>query len=425
MITAANYPSFPTAARLCHRLFRWPRVSRRTFGESPLWSIACAWLLAAPAIISAPAHASPALDQAERAICGKQLVLIGEADHGDGATVEFKAALVQRLISSCGFNALYFEAGTYDFLKLEELVRARQPVGEAMISSAIGALWNRDEEMAPLVRFLLPRVNSGELRIGGIDDQIGSIGAFYSLDQLPTDLAAVLPQARQGDCREQLLRRANYDYSDEHPHDAAAIARLDRCLAEVEQHLVPAARKGDRLAVDRLQMATEFRRAIARDFLPFPEFIRRRDQAMSENLRWLMNHARANQKTIVWTANAHAAKSPAVSSDYAKHPNLGTLVHQAYGSRAFALGISAAGGSHYWSRKEPLRPIPEVAPDSVEALALKGSAEDSVYVPAERLRELGPAPGSFDRHQPHRARWDEIFDGAVILRAERAPMRKP
>lgn len=386
--------------------------------------ISCLWLFAAPAAGNAQQHFSSALARATEAACGKQIVLIGEADHGDGATVEFKAALVENLVSKCGFNAVYFEAGTYDFLKIEEMVRTRQSVDEATLASAISALWNQDEEIDPIVRFLLPRVNSGEVRVGGIDDQTGSRGAFYGNDQMPVDLAGVLPEPQRTVCREQMVRRTTYDYSDEHPHDTASNADLDRCLAEVEQRLAPLVRTGDRLATDRLQMAREFRRSIARDFLPTAELITSRDRGMYENLRWLIDHAGPHRKAIVWTANAHAAKSAAIGEEYDKAPNLGALIHDAFGARAFALGISAAGGSHYWSRKEPSRPIAQAAHDSVEVRALDGRGEDAVFLSTAQLRELGVAPGSFDLHQSHSAQWDRIFDAAVILRTERPPVRR-
>jgi erythromycin esterase-like protein len=383
---------------------------------------AFAWLLAGPQVCSAQARTT-AVTQAAHDLCGKQLVLLGEADHGDGATVEFKAALVQRLVSKCGFSAVYFEAGTYDFLKMEEMVRARQPVDAAMLASSIGALWNRDEELKTLIDFLLPQVNSGAVRVGGIDDQIGAAGAFYSLGQLPNDLASILPQARRIDCAEQMRRRANYDFSDAHPHDAASIASLDRCLADIQQAL----RSGpiDSLTEDRLQMVSEFRRAIARDFLPIADFIPRRDRGMYDDLRWLMDHAGSHRKAIVWTANAHAAKSAAIGDEYRKAPNLGTLVHKEFGSRVFALGISAENGSHYWSRSDPTRPIPAAAPDSIESRALAGRSVDAVYVSEAQLKKLGAAPASFDLHHPHSEHWDEIFDGAVILRTERPPLRTP
>jgi erythromycin esterase-like protein len=240
---------------------------------------------------------------------------------------------------------------------------------------------------------------------------------------MPADLAAVLPPARRSDCREQMRRRANYDYSDEHPHDAASIASLDECLAEVERRL--RSRRTDLLTEDRLQMVAEFRRAIARDFLPFAELVTRRDKGMYENLRWLMNHAGSHRKAIVWTANGHAAKGTGISDEYDTGPNLGSLVHRALGSRAFALGISAASGSYYRGRKEPARPMPNAAPESLEVRALEGTTSEQVYVNASQLGKLGPAPGSFSHHVPRTERWDQLFDCAMILRAERPPVREP
>jgi len=388
-----------------------------------LLRVACLCLLAVPAAGGAQARYSAAVAQAAKAACGKQVVLIGEADHGDGATVQFKAELVERLVSKCGFNAVYFEIGSYDFLKVEEMVRAHRPIDAPMLASSIGALWNRDAELAPLVHFLLPRVNSGTLLVGGIDDQIGALGAFYSLDQMETDLASVLPEPRRSDCREQMRRRANYDYSNDHPHDAAAIAHLDRCLAEIQERLRSG--RSDPLAENRLQMATEFRHSIARDFLPVADLILDRDRRMYENFRWLMRRAGPHRKVILWCATAHAAKGTAVSSDYDHGPNLGTLVGQEYGARAFSIGISAAGGAHYWSRSEPSRPIPQAAPGSVEGLALAGSNADAIFVPARQLRKDGRLAGSFNLHEPRVEHWDRLLDGAVILRAERPPVRIP
>jgi erythromycin esterase-like protein len=397
-----------------------PRVRRKL-----LALVACIWLFATPAICGAQAHSRTALAEATSALCGKQLVLIGEADHGDGATVEFKAALARQLIAKCGFNAIYFEAGIYDFLNIERRVRDHQPVTGPMLSAAIGGLWSHDAEIAPLIGYLAPRVNSGAVYIGGMDDQIGSAGTLFEGEPMAAELSSVLPQSRQSACREQMTRRRNYAYSDEHPHDAASIASLDACLADIEQKLTPVADKSDRVAQERLRMATEFRSAISRDFLEMSDFVTRRDRAMYGNLRWLMRHAGEHRKAIVWTANDHAAKNPAIDQVYAKGPNLGTLLHRALGSRAFALGISAAGGSHYWTRKEPSRPIPQASPGSVEARALAGRGEDAVYAPAAKLRTFGTAPGSFSLHRPQTARWDQVFDAVVILRTERPPVRIP
>src|SRR4051812_41972499 len=131
----------------------------------------------------------PALRAAERDLCGRQVVLLGENGfHGDGKTVAFKAALVRRLVTRCGFRAVFFESSHYDFIAVQRAVRQGEPVTEGMISSAIGGIWNKDRELAPLMPFLARQARAGRVVPGGLDDQLGSAGAFYSLEAMPGEL---------------------------------------------------------------------------------------------------------------------------------------------------------------------------------------------------------------------------------------------
>jgi erythromycin esterase-like protein len=54
---------------------------------------------AAAAAPARPAMPASALEAAVRDLCGRYVALLGEADHGDGRAVEFKVALVRRLVT--------------------------------------------------------------------------------------------------------------------------------------------------------------------------------------------------------------------------------------------------------------------------------------------------------------------------------------
>jgi erythromycin esterase-like protein len=80
-------------------------------------------LLAAFALFAVPAAVSaqprdPAMDAAVRDLCHRQVAMLGEASHGDGATFAFKAALIRRLVTECGYTAVLFESSHYDFVEL-------------------------------------------------------------------------------------------------------------------------------------------------------------------------------------------------------------------------------------------------------------------------------------------------------------------
>jgi erythromycin esterase-like protein len=365
----------------------------------------------------------PALQAAERDLCGRQVALLGENGfHGDGKTPAFKAALIRRLVTRCGYAAVFFEASHYDFLAVERAVRRREPVTEAMVSSSIGGLWNQDEELAPLVAFLTAEAKAGRVTLGGLDDQVGSWRAFYSLDTMRTELAAFLPVERREPCKAALWQRMAWTYSEASPHDWTTVRRVQDCVGEMRAGLL--ASGADAAARDEyLDMLANIDRLMQREFAKPAASIAGRDQSMYFNFRWLAARLKAGTKIIVWAANQHVAKDPALAADFVAGGSLGAWVHREYKRRAFALGFSAAGGSFRWSRREA-KPIPAAAPDSVEGLLIAGRRGDAGYAGPAALAALGTRPASFFDHRGSASgRWADVFDGAVVFRAERPPVR--
>jgi erythromycin esterase-like protein len=381
------------------------------------------WLVAVLALIAAPAPAfaeprDPAMDAAVRDMCHRHIAMLGEASHGDGATFAFKATLIRRLVIECGFNAVLFEASHYDFLELMRRLRAREPATPAMLSSAIGGIWNRYAELTPLVSFLFERAQAGRLTLGGLDDQLGSAGAFFSGGDMPERLTASLPPARRDACRVILRRRLLWQYNDAAPHDAPEVARLQACAADMAVAISGGARPRER--APQLQMVANMQRALEREF---QQDTRGRDHSMYLNLRWLDARLGPGAKLIIWANSAHIARDARTSSSFPAGGNLGVWVDRFYGRRAFALGFSAQGGAwrSVFSRgDEPIAPAP---PGTLEALAMAGTTQEAVYRNHAWLARIGTAPGRpfFYREAP--AAWARIFDGMVIFRAERAPTR--
>lgn len=382
-----------------------------------LWLLALA-LLAAPVAASAQ-PADPAMDAAVRALCPRQIAMLGEASHGDGATFAFKAAVIRRLVSECGYNAVLFESSHYDFLELDRRLRDRDGATPAMLASAIGGIWNRYAELTPLVQFLFEQAQAGRLRLGGLDDQLGSAGAFFSIDEMPTQLAGQLPPGRRGLCREALRRRIYSSYPRNAPYDETERARLRACLAEI--------RVAARRQAFTLQLLANIERLLERDFADTATMTRGRDRSMYLNLRWLDGQLGRRAKIIIWAHNAHIAHDASATPAFAGGGNLGALIHAFYGRRAFALGFSAYGGT--WGRL-PFMPEPRALADapagSLEALAFGAdeadtSHPDAVYLDAARLAAIGRVPGRAFLYDYAPADWSRVFDGMIVFRAERAP----
>ena len=118
--------------------------------------------------------------------CGRQIVLLGESPtHGFGVSMRLKAELVRTVLERCHVDAVFFESGIYDFLKIEADLFSGRPVSPATLMSAVGLLWN-NADVAPLTSFLANRANQGHLVLGGLDDQIGR--GTYAQRSMAADL---------------------------------------------------------------------------------------------------------------------------------------------------------------------------------------------------------------------------------------------
>lgn len=375
------------------------------------WLIALA-LLAAPATASAQPR-DPVMDAAVRDLCHRQIAMLGEASHGDGATFAFKATLIRRLVRECGYNAVLFESSHYDFVELMRRLRAGEPTTPTMLSSSIGGVWNGYAELTPLVGFLYDEARAGRLTLGGLDDQLGSRGSFYANDEMPLQLTATLPDARRQRCRALLHRRIYFGTRTDPAENAEMQAALLACTSE----MMAMAR-----SPDEQQLAANVARQIERDVGDRATYARKRDESMYQNLRWYALRGGPRARFIIWAHNDHVAHDATFSQTFPQGGELGAYIHGAYGRRAFALGFSAYGGA--WQRppfmREP-QAIPPAPAGSLEARALAGSRAGRVYRNRAWLTRLGRVPGRADHYRFAPFDWSRAFDGMVIFRAERPP----
>jgi erythromycin esterase-like protein len=369
--------------------------------------------------VEEPAPDRAALAAALHDICPKRVALLGEATHGDGTTVAFKAALVQQLVERCHFNAVFFEASHYDFLEFSRRLKAGEPTSPDMIASAAGGLWKFDREFVPLMPFLYAEARAGRVALGGIDDQLGSAGAFYSSDTMSDELTGYLDEPRRTACRDILGKRIYYRFP---LYGIAEHQLVSKCMAEIDVALASTGKPQDKRALHR-QMLTGIERLLSRELQVNLPYVRGRDRSMYLNFEWLAGRLPPNSKIIVWTATFHAAKDATADPDIGAARNFGSYIHRAYGREAFALGFTALAGSYRYSRKETERTMPPAPPGSLESIALAHSDAAAVYLDTRRLHLIGSVPGR--PFQPGYATtvWDRALDGLVVFRKQRPPQR--
>ena len=366
-----------------------------------------------------------ALRAAAQSLCHSQVAMLGEsATHEDGHTHAFKAALVERLVSQCGFDSVFFEASHYEFINLQRRLRTGHSVTAAEISAAAGGLWAFNQEFQPLVSFLQARADAGHLSFGGIDDQLGQAGQDYANVEMIAELTNLLPREQRQDCGAALHRRIYGDYNKAAPYSESDRSRINTCLAEMQRADATGKTTDREGREERQEMISAFQRWIRRDFGSDAEYMVNRDRSMFQNFEWLRRHQPSRHKVIVWAATVHIARQ--ADPTWADHTgtNFGSFVHRKYGARAFSLGFSALTGSYRQGSRD-VRDMPAGPPDSVEAQSLRDIDSDATFVGSAQLTAMGVTPGAFFRHSYQTLPWSGFLDGVVVFREEHPPSRIP
>ncbi len=362
-----------------------------------------------------------ALNAATRALCKTQVAMVGEiATHGDGHTLAFKVALVERLVDQCGFDTVLFEANQEEFIHLNQRLRSESGVTSDELLTAVGGIWRFYREFQPLAPFLLTRAQAGRVVLGGLDDQLGQLGQDYANIGLVTELTNLLQEPSRQACSSALHKRIYSAYPESAPYSEADRSQIVQCLTAVQ-----AASRADSAAAalakqERQEMISATLRRVNRDFQSEGESMANRDRSMFETFEWLQGRLPKKHKVIVWAATVHIAKRGSPVWGDRAGTNLGSFIHHRYGSHAQSLGFSAVAGSFRRGRGNfPTLPI---APsDSVEGLALQGTAASAVYVGSKQLAAMGERPGAFFVHMYQTLKWSSFLDGVVVFRTERPP----
>lgn len=368
-----------------------------------------------------PSTDRSAFDQVVEAACGKSIVMLGEATHGDGHTDEIKVALVKHLVSNCGFNLVLFEASFYEFEPIARAALVKKPVSPTLIGAAVGGLWKFDKEVQPLFEFLAERVDSGKVHVGGLDFQAGGFEQPFTNDELPNELARYLPAPRRELCQ-QAYRSQMYGSSPpDGMSEGARKVALQACLLEIEKSLPTRVATPGLDGLDgEKQMLKNLTAWLASDGSSWPQRLQARDKMMAENVGWFLGAAGKASKTLIWTANGHAARSVTALGDYESRDNLGRALSRQHGDSMYSLGVSACAGEYRWSHGSN-KAIPAPPPGSLEAATCNQSAAVTKFLGATALGQLGTRQAGLMGHTYKAANWAEAFDGILVLDAERAP----
>lgn len=362
-----------------------------------------------------------AIDLSIQAMCKKSVVALGENSHGDGHAMATKVELVKQLIEKCGFNIVLFESSTYEFLPIDRIVHSGQMASQLLLENAVGGLWRYEKEMQPLLSILNKKINAGQIKVGGLDYQIGGLGQPFSNDVLPVELSQKLNADRRILCQD-LFRAYIYDTKLPEQIKSEDVAQSERlaCLTQMSQVINVTQDYNSQSNQDLIRMYANFATFFKAEAETPQVRLVARAKMMNENANSFIGQQGKNAKVIIWCHSGHAAKSTKLFADYNGADNLGAALKRRFGDKYFAFAITARKGTYRWSKgvEKDLAIIPNGA---LEAYGEEHGKDTSIFIGPGVLNTLGARPAAMFYHSYQTSDWSQIFDGILILDKEYPP----
>lgn len=376
------------------------------------------------------------LEPLRTVLAGKQVVVLGEATHGDGATFLAKTRLVRFLREQLGFDVLAFESGFYDCAKAWERVLAGDDPVTAFRQSVF-TIWTRSVQVQPLMDYFAAAARSARpLELAGVDPQFtGLMSERYLLGDLKrvAEAAGLPGDEFAARVSGPLANLVTGTYENGEVPSAVARAGLLEGLDELARRLrelggdIPERDFWLRFSGSTRQFAANaWASDWSRPVLEDPKSYAVRDRLMGEQLAWLAQHRFAGRKIVVWANSFHAARevdeievrSPVHTRLFRTFQPMAAVARRELGEELYTVAVLAYQGRYGSPFRRPidlLRPSPDSLEDLFHRTGLPHAFLDLNR--AERLPGWlrGPSIARPMGYKEMRARWGRVFDGILFL----------
>jgi erythromycin esterase-like protein len=299
------------------------------------------------------------------AIGDARLVLIGEASHGTHEFYHTRAELTKILIAERGFNLVAVEADWPDAYRVNRWVRgaSEEPGPEAALDDFTRFprwMW-RNTDVLSFVRWLRD-YNAAR----PVAERTGFYGLdLYSLHRSIESVLAYLRKVDPGAAERARDRYGCFEMFGDDPQTygyASSLGLSKDCENEVTSQLLELRRQAleyatrdGRIAADEYFFAEQNARLVANAetyyramFGGRAESWNVRDRHMMETLDALLAHVGRTDglsRAVVWAHNSHLGDARATQMGAGGELNLGQLVRERYGDKAWLVGFTTHTGT--------------------------------------------------------------------------------
>ena len=261
----------------------------------------------------------------ENVIGDARIVSLGEATHGTKEFFQMKHRLLEFLVTEMGFTHFSIEANMPEAYKVNEYVLTGQGDPAEVVEGMGFWTWNT-QEVLDMVLWMRAYNASGRgpVQFTGFDAQyatsaLNNVQAFLAAAD-PAYLSTVTDALNRFRTAERTRRVTAADRAAAHGLFDHMSSRRSDYLASHSAEQVDWMIQNARIIVQVLELIAG---------------VTPRDKSMADNVGWILDHAPAGSKAVLWAHNGHVAKKPGM---------MGTYLDERYGDEMYILGFSLGGG---------------------------------------------------------------------------------
>ena len=286
-----------------------------------------------------------------------RLVLLGEASHGTAEFYEMRARITQALIEKKGFIGVAVEADWPDAAHIDHYIHGTSPdplLESTPFSRFPSWMW-ANHSVLEFTRWL----KAHNEQIAAVDEKVG----FYGLDlySLSSSIAVVLSYLDTVDAETAQVARVRYGCLTPWASDPGLYGRVmmtgryRECEEDVVATLQDLLKKrldyakadGKRYfdAEQNARLVTNAERYYRTMYYAENNSWNQRDQHMFEALQSVMAFRGPQSKIVIWEHNSHIGDARATEMSARGEYNIGQLVRQTYGDKAYSIGFGTDHGT--------------------------------------------------------------------------------
>lgn len=371
-----------------------------------------------------------------------EIILLGEACHGDGSAFLAKTRLIKFLHEQKGFDVVAFEGGMYDMQKAWQSILAKEDALSSLQSA--NSLWANTNEYQPFIRYVERKaVTERPLYVAGFDDLADSLGRnqfLIDLHQLLNKYSRDLPHSTDDSLLFSLFKKyitVHYTNEGDLFKDTSLsntfISLLD--LLDIRLSTIQTAQNERELSFWKqilitCRKSTEFnKRAWSGECKTIGDMSNPRDEWMAKNIAWLHTKFYPNKKMIVWTASAHAMrnaksiKTRVEGQSYDDFITMGECLWRMFGKKIYTIGFTPYEGEVFnpklfnspvsiirdFDKRLEIEELMNYADFTYGFIDLRHLPQSGNWLKEEQLcKVLGNWSMS--------ARWDTVLDGLFFIK---------